>query len=139
MSQQPRCAGWTWLATAAIAGTFVLSTAACAPAVYSSRGQSVYSATPYDRLQQRSQQLEMLAARARDRARLDQGRGGRLEVTDRMDDFTKHAHDLRQLVRERVAAPLAKAQRGWASYQQNERAAVWPPHAASAALLHGPA
>ena len=107
MSQQPRCAGWTWLATAAIAGTLVLSTAACAPAAYSSRGQSVYSATPYDRLQQRSQQLEMLAARARDGARLDQRRGGRHEVTDRMDDFTKHAHDLRQLARER-GVPASK-------------------------------
>ena len=107
MSQQPRCAGWTWLATAAIAGTFVLSIAACAPAAYSSRGQSVYSATPYDHLQQRSQQLEMLAARARDGARLDQGRGGRHEVTDRMNDFTKHAHDLRQLLRER-GVPASK-------------------------------
>jgi len=107
ISQQPRCAGRTGLATAVIAGTFVLSTIACAPAAYTSRGQSVYSATPYDHLQQRSQQLEMLAARARDGARLDQARGGRHEVTDRMDDFAKHAHDLRQLVRER-GVPASK-------------------------------
>lgn len=107
MSQQRRCAGWTWLATAAIAGTFALSTAACASAAYSSRGQSVYSATPYDRLQQRSQQLEMLAARARDGARLDQERGASHEVTERMDDFAKHAHDLRQALRER-GVPASK-------------------------------
>jgi hypothetical protein len=107
MLVQPRCTGSIWVATAALAAALVLTTTACAPTAYSSRGQSVYSTTPYDRLQQRSQQLEMLAARARDGARLDQRRGGRHEVTDRMDDFAKHARDLRRLVHERDA-PASK-------------------------------
>jgi len=107
MSQQSRWAGTTWLATAAIAGTFALSTATCAPTTYRSRGQTLYSGRSYDRLQQRSQELEMLAARSRDAARLDQRRGGRHEVTDRMNDFTRHAGDLRDLLLER-GVPASK-------------------------------
>lgn len=140
MSWRPR----TRLTCAAIGVAALLSAAssvASAAPRLDTRAQASYTATAaYERLQQRSLELEALALRARDQAKIDERHGGRDDVTHRIDEFAEHAHELAELTRKsdadqpkvngrirQLMDDAAKVQREWAKSKRRnpQTVAAW--------------
>lgn len=134
----------TRLACAAIGAagllTAVSSLGSAAPRL-GPHAQGGYTATAaYERLQQRSLELEALALRARDQAKIDERHGGSDDVTHRIHEFAEHAHQLAELMRKNDADQpkvngrirqlmddAAKVQREWAKSKRRnpQTIAAW--------------
>ncbi len=89
----------SWVAAAAFV---FLGVPAFAQPVYPNQypDQPYYSRAPQS-LSGLAQQLDELALRARNQARMDRQGGHWEEVTEKLDDFAKHAHQFNALMRDR--------------------------------------
>ncbi len=91
-----------WSAATALALVFLFPLAGSAQPAYPRAGDpDTGYVSSRQQLHELSLRLESLAARARDRAKVDSRRHGSEELAERMSDFTKDAHNLRLLTDER--------------------------------------
>lgn len=103
---RPSPARLWWLASAA-ALVFLFPLASSAQPAYSPENRDTYSVSAWQRLQDRSVELENLAMRAREEAKVDSRHHGSGELAEKIDDFAKDAHVLRLLTHER-GVPASK-------------------------------
>ncbi len=90
-----------WSAASALALVCLFPISSSAQPVYPAADQDASYISSWQRLQQLSVRLESLAFRVRDEAEVDSRHHGSGELAERMDDFAKHAHELRLITSER--------------------------------------
>ncbi len=110
MSPLRLCSARLWSAASALALLCLFPVGASAQPTYQQyppADQDEAYTSSWQQLQQLSARLETLAARARDEAEVDSRHHGSGELAERMDDFAKHAHELRLYTGER-GVPASK-------------------------------
>jgi len=88
-----------WPAAAALVVLCLFPAGTPAQPAYPSSNQT--HVLSWQRVQELSVRLDELAARARDEAEIDAHHHGSDELAERMNDFAKHAHELRLYTSER--------------------------------------